>query len=253
MVYTRDMDMDIDVDTAEGGPLEFSVSGKLWKNALLMYDRQTHSLWSHITGEAIEGPLEGKILQRLPSTHTTWGEWKEAHPSTGVLSKGGLLGSRYNSDQYQSYYTNRGWVGMMPLKHADNRVPAKDHVVGVKVGTVAMAYPFSYMEESPVVNDEIDGTELLVLFSRQTRTATVFSRRLGDRTLTFKEGPGPESGRADSLVMDNETGSLWHALTGEAVEGELKGERLKRVPNMVSFWFAWKDYFPDTVVFGSED
>ncbi len=144
---------------------------------------------------------------------------------------------------------------MMPLKHADNRVPAKDHVVGVKVGPVAVAYPFSYLEKFPVVNDEIVETELLVVFSRDTRTATVFSRRLGGKVLTFKEGRGldSDSGRGDLLVADIETGSLWHALTGEAVEGELKGERLERVPNMVSFWFAWKDYFPDTTVFGGED
>lgn len=239
MVYIR--------DRVNGEPLEFGVSGKLWKNALLMYDRQTHSLWSHITGEAIAGTLKGKVLKSVPSTHTTWKEWKQANPSTLLLSKGGLWGRRYNTDPYQDYYADDKRVGMMPLKHPDERIRSKEHVVGVKTGPEARAYPFSHLERFPVVNDEISGRRLVVVFSSNSKTATVFDRRLGDRILTFKEKGKPAPG--ELLITDNETGSLWRGLTGEAVKGKLKGKRLEQIPNMVSFWFAWKDYFPNTTIF----
>ena len=50
-------------------------------------------------------------------------------------------------------------------------------------------------------------------------------------------------------MVDEETGTRWTAITGEAVEGDLAGERLERVPSHYSFWFAWKDFYPETEVF----
>ncbi len=242
MVYIR--------DRVNGEPLEFGVSGKLWMNALLMYDRQTHSLWSHITGEAIEGTLKGEVLKSLPSTHTTWREWRQSNPSTALLSKGGLLGRRYDTDPYQDYYVDDNRVGVVPLRHPDERIHPKEHVAGVKIGPEARAYPFSHLDKSPVVNDEVYDRRLVVVFSRKSKTATVFDRRLGEEILTFKERGNSASG--ELLIADNETSSLWRGLTGEAVEGELKGERLEQIPNTVSFWFAWKDYFPETTVLQAE-
>jgi hypothetical protein len=43
--------------TVNGRTLTFGVSGKLIRNSLVMYDRETHSLWTHLTGGAIDGPL----------------------------------------------------------------------------------------------------------------------------------------------------------------------------------------------------
>ena len=61
------------------------MSGKLVMNALVMYDYQTDSLWSHFTGDAIKGDYLGTRLELVPSTHTTWGRWKELHPDTLAL------------------------------------------------------------------------------------------------------------------------------------------------------------------------
>ena len=49
----------------EGRSYTFGVSGKLWKNGLVMYDHQTETLWSGVTGEALQGPLTGKRLTIL--------------------------------------------------------------------------------------------------------------------------------------------------------------------------------------------
>ena len=39
--------------------LTLCVSGKLWNRSLIMMDKETDSLWSHLLGEAMAGPLEG--------------------------------------------------------------------------------------------------------------------------------------------------------------------------------------------------
>ena len=64
----------------------FGVSGLLYQSDLLMYDHQTESLWSQIGMHAVAGPLTGEKLTPVFLEHTTWGEWRAAHPATLVLS-----------------------------------------------------------------------------------------------------------------------------------------------------------------------
>ena len=55
------------------------------------------------------------------------------------------------------------------------------------------------------------------------------------------------AGRA--FMQDRETRSLWQALTGQAVEGELFGELLEGLPSHYSFWFACGDFNPQTELY----
>ena len=71
-------------------------------NVLVMFDRETNSLWSQLLGEAVEGPLEGTKLEFVPAVHTKWADWKEQYPDTRALVKG--FSGSYTS--YSRYYTN---------------------------------------------------------------------------------------------------------------------------------------------------
>ena len=62
------------------------------------------------------------------------------------------------------------------------------------------------------------------------------------RTLTF--GVDTDTSGVLTTLVDEETGSRWMAFTGLAVEGELKGQRLERIPSHLSFWFAWTGLEP---------
>ncbi|MCK5440086.1 MAG: DUF3179 domain-containing protein, partial [Gemmatimonadetes bacterium] len=67
--------------------LDFGVSGLLYNSDVLMYDRQTESLWSQIEREAVTGTLRGERLELKPLIHTTWAHWREQHPNGLVLSR----------------------------------------------------------------------------------------------------------------------------------------------------------------------
>ena len=69
-------------------------------NALVMFDRETGTLWSHFLSQAISGPLKGTKLENVPVTLTPWGKWVETYPDTLALNKG-FSGS---SDPYTGYY-----------------------------------------------------------------------------------------------------------------------------------------------------
>ena len=214
-------------------------------NALVMYDHQTDSLWSHFTGDAIEGPFAGTKLEVVPALHTTWERWKELHPDTLVLDNAG----GYQYDGYDFYYTNSA-AGVIGETRTDDRLYKKEFVVGLLIDGQAKAYAFGDLSDQPVVNDSFAGQELVVTFEPRTATGGTFSREVAGRTLTFQPIDSPDSADSGSpLMVDNETGSRWLMLTGEAIDGELMGTKLEQIPSNYSFWFAWKDWHPSTQLF----
>ena len=68
--------------------------------------------------------------------------------------------------------------------------------------------------------------------------------------MTFS--PSSEADQPVMLMQDRETGTTWQAITGRAVEGELAGQALRRLPSHYSFWFAWTDYHPETRLYPGE-
>ena len=217
--------------------LEFGVSGMLMRNVLVMYDRQTESLWPQLLGKAVEGPLAGAELEYLPSRLTTWSDWKERHPETVALVKG-YSGNR---DPYASYYRSKA-AGVIGESVFDDRVATKEFVIGVVHGEVAKAYPYSALNEQPVVNDELGGRPLLVVFDVDSGSGAVFDRRVDGQILEFEGGQRLE-------LTDVGSGSRWDGLAGRAIAGPMEGTQLKPVRSTAAFWFGWKDIYPGTEVF----
>ena len=207
-------------------------------NVLVMYDRQTETLWSQLLGEAVDGPLKGMTLEFLPAWQTTWADWKAKHPDTVALRKG-YFGAR---DPYDGYYQS-GSSGVIGQSVIDERLYVKEFVIGVEQNEAAVAYPFSVLNDNPVVNDHVGDIPVLVVFNPETGTGVVFNRKLKGQTLTFQIAEG-------LLLVDEETGTTWDGLTGEALDGELAGGNLERIKSTASFWFGWKDWFPETRVYG---
>lgn len=223
-----------------GQELTFGVSGKLIRNVLVMFDRETDTLWSQLLGKAVDGALLGTDLVPLASLQTTWAEWKSIHPETTALAIGGPA-----YDSYSGYYSS-GSAGVIGEFREDDRLPRKELVHGIVVNGEPAAYPYRALEVEPLVNDIVDDEPVLVLFEPRSQTALAFSRQLGDRVLTFE--PGADS----DTFRDVETGSEWLLLTGAALSGPLAGESLVRIPGTSSFWFGWKDFYPQTHLWSVE-
>lgn len=228
-MYSRDV---------AGQTLTLGVSGKLIRNVLVMFDRETDTLWPQLTGTGLEGELKGKTLEFLPSIHTTWAEWRELHPDTIALVKG-YAG---NFDNYEGYY-NSGQTGVIAETYTDDRLYIKEYVIGVQLGSEQVAYPFGVLNEEPVVNDRIGDQDVLVVFSAESGAGAVYERTLDGRVLEFSDN-------GDGTLTDTQTGSTWNKLGGVATAGELAGSQLTAIKATRSFWFGWKDWFPDSRVYG---
>ncbi len=88
--------------------LTFIVSGKLWRNSLIMQDKETGSLWSHVTGECLEGDYLGTQLEMIPMVQTTWRQWSADHPETRVLKKS----AEVKSSHYEKYFADPERTGL---------------------------------------------------------------------------------------------------------------------------------------------
>ncbi len=211
-------------------------------NALVMFDRETGTLWSHFLSKAISGPLKGTRLENIPVTLTTWSKWLEEYPNTLALEKG-FSGS---SDPYTRYYRSSD-PGVIGELHEDERLEPKQLVLGVGFGDGPKAYSHKALERQRVVNDVVTGKPALVYFDPQTGTALAFHRVVDGRELSF-DLLEDEDG---TYVVDDQTGTRWAPYTGQALQGELAGRAMQRVHSVNVFWFAWTDFFPETEIYAA--
>ncbi len=214
-------------------------------NALIMFDRQTNSLWSHFLSEGIEGEFKGVRLTNIPLVLTTWREWKQSFPETKALLK-----SNRGFDPYTSYYL-RGDAGVIGETNRDERLYGKELVLGMGFDAGAVAFPHTALEQDQVLNTVVNGEPAVIYYDSQNTTAMAYSRTVDDEALEFTLLIEEDAdGTSRRWMVDSASGSKWLPLNGQAWEGEKQGIRLKPLHAVNVFWFAWSDFYPETEVFG---
>ena len=230
-------------DPAIGGQvLNFGVSGLLFDNNLVLFDRATDSLWSQMRVEAICGSFKSTAPVLLPVVQSTWAAWKALHPATTVVSF--ETGFRRNYDQYPyGTYDRLGDNSLLfPQTFIDGRRQMKELVLGIRVGAVARAYAYGSLGDRAAVNDEVAGRAVLVVFDRAAQMAVAFDREVAGQRLSFDV---LEATGFPFRVRDRETGTAWD-LTGAAAAGPLQGRRLDQVATYSAMWFAWAAFNRDS-------
>ncbi len=152
------------------GRRTFGVSGLLYNSDVLMYDRESESLWSQIPGRAVSGPMRGKQLRRIVLEHTTWADWRMRYPDTAVLSRNTGHRRDYDRNPYADYARSPGLY--FPVSTEDPRYPRKTFVLAVGIGDTWKAYPFPELERAGGrVRDRLAGQEVEVIHDAEHRTA----------------------------------------------------------------------------------
>ena len=123
-----------------------------------MMDRETESLWSHITGECLEGELAGSRLEQLPSVQTTWQLWFAAHPETRVLKKP----EEVLASHYQKYFDNPARIGILPMTWQEDGLPGKTLIQGLLINDAALAVVDETLEMGTPLEVELGGVKVTV-------------------------------------------------------------------------------------------
>jgi hypothetical protein len=253
-----------DATDSSGAQIELGVSGVLINSNLVLYDRRDdRTLYPQMIHAAISGPYTGDQLELLPIAETTWELWKKMHPhttiaqaSTGLERYPSYIQKLYPLEAYRQYpygdyRSNHSFIMFHPsTARAGSELEAKEMVLGLRLGQETKAYPFRRMPAQAIINDELAGFALLVLYDKTSHTAIPYSRQVGERTLTFARA---ETGAASLPIAlrDRETGTRWDML-GRAVSGPLKGTQLQQLPAYNAMYFAWSAYWPETALWHGE-
>jgi hypothetical protein len=238
-------------DRRSANGAEFGVSGLLFNNNLVMYERtEDSSLWPQMMRGARCGPQDGQRLEMYPAIEMRWGGWRALHPETLVINDETGHTRDYRRYPYGAYEAASNPTILYPQGPLDDRRLPKERVLGIpptihdgEVIGGAVAFPFGALDNGDpvrVVHRRAAGRPVVVFWDRDAQAATAFRPTYGGSNKVFEA-------RGD-LIVDVETESVW-TLEGLAISGELAGSRLETIPEAyVSFWFAWATFVPSTEI-----
>lgn len=141
----------------------FGVSGLLYNSDVLLYDRQTESLWSQLMSKSISGPMVGEVLSMFYTENTTWEKWFEKYPKTLVLSNDTGFKRDYDKNPYPNYESSTSVF--FPVSDQSLLFHPKEYVIGIEIEGKFKAYPFAELEKSMdgVVNEIFQGKTLRIV------------------------------------------------------------------------------------------
>lgn len=225
-------------------PDKFGVSGRLYNNDLVLYDRTSYSLWLQVTGQSVAGPRMRETLEKIPLEVVPWKVWRSLHPSTLVLKSSQLArGPAANFERFFATYEKKPDVPY-PLASIQSTFPPKSWVRGIIVDATAKAYAENRLYERRVINDSISDVPLAFFSSSKDRRIRIFRREANGKILTFRFVAAKEG----DYIEDQETKSRW-TLDGVATSGPLKDTQLNPIIDIRLYWFSWNSIYPETLVY----
>ena len=206
-----------------------------------MRDEETGTWWQQVSGEAILGPLKGRRLNLIAHDELLFSVWQREQPEGRVLRPDEKLASKYAPADWEDR------VGRMPVvtpSEANEPLPPRELIIGITAGDASKAYPFSKLQQHAPVVDTLGGVPILIIMDDTKKSVRAFERTVDGRALNFATRPEA----SQSKLMDVETGSNW-SFSGKATSGPLAGRQLKKIFALSDYWFDWKAYQPDTLVY----
>ena len=214
--------------TAQGfktGSTTLGVSGRLINSNLVMYDRDTGSLWPQIAATAIAGERTGETLEEIDLTWTTWGEWYAENPDTELLSDRTGFARDYRRDPYGRYNPTGGYYNservMFPLMAQSDELHPKHMVAGARTAEQAAVFDLAQLADAGLIKTE----HFVGVYQDSLSNAAVY-RRDPEVRLQWDDGQ----------VVNADTGARY-------APDELP---LESVITIEAFWFAWHATYPDS-------
>lgn len=262
--------------------LDFGTSGALLNSSLVMYDRQTESLWSHYTGRAVAGHLTGHQLDLIPAQIVSFEAFLSAYPQGRLLSFDTGHVRQYGRNPYSSYDDPDGVPNAGFFFGAfDDRLAPMTRVVAVRGDKESVVITYDVLAQQRVVPFTFEGQELVALYSPGTVSALdseiiaegrdvgatgVFIATVDDRKLKLVPAPGEDPRFVDLRTLQifdilgiasDDTGVASGYTDGASrldSADELEpagGVQLKPVEHLDTFWFAVSAFYPDARIIKS--
>lgn len=233
-------------DRSAANGAEFGVSGLLYQNNLVMYDRNSaESLWPQMLRRAGCGNLDGTPLPMVPVMEMEWAGWRSLNPTTRVMPNTTGWDRDYTRYPYGGYDRPGNPAVLFP-QEVDLRRPPKERGLGIPFLNGGVVFPYGVLDEMGelvTIRETVGNIEMTVFWSREFQGAVAYHTELHGQFLTFAV--------EDGEIVDEETGTTWR-FDGLGISGPLAEERLVPVAEaFVAFWFAWPAFYPEIRIWGT--
>lgn len=131
------------------------------------------------------------------------------------------------------------------LPAAVSTVDSEKLVLGVTLNGESKAYPIQYIGYHHQVRDSIGNTPVMITYCTVCRTGRVFRPLVNGHTETFRL-VGMD--HFNAMFEDSTTHSWWRQVSGEAITGPLKGQKLEEIPSQQMRLSAWLRQFPASTI-----
>jgi Protein of unknown function (DUF3179) len=229
------------VPVVDGRRLHFEFHG--WdRGVMILRDKESGSLWSHLTGMSSEGALKGTTLEPIAVFASRWQSWKTMYPESWVL---GFDYANLYERKFELANTRMGTEAESSLGPVDDRLDRDTRVVGMRLGRTSVAVRVN-ARHSPASSLEIAGNRVIYVRD-QVGTSVAVVSEIDGKPLTLEIVDSRDAGGAFTkfAIRDRESGSTFD-ITGRGTSGPLKGKQLRVLPSVETKWFAWAAFHPET-------
>ncbi|MEQ8841181.1 MAG: DUF3179 domain-containing protein [Acidimicrobiales bacterium] len=222
--------------------LDFGTSGRLFNSSLVMYDRQTESLWTHFDGRAVAGALTGAELDTYPISTVSWEDFRTAHPDSPVLSRDTGFSRDYGRNPYEGY-DDASTQPFLFDGELDDRLDAKTRVVVVRDDAgPAVVLELSTLLADGVIEFEAHDRSLVAVLDPGTASpldgsevAAGYDQGAVGVFENELDGERLELVRGDEGFLDRQSGRTFDVFGRQVGAGPA---RLAPVEHLDTFWFA---------------
>jgi hypothetical protein len=183
----------------------FHLSGINNQN-FIMRDDQTGTWWHQVSGEAIQGPLKGRILTPVYKDELTFALWKRENRQGRVLKPDDRVKQNYEAADWETRYAKLRVV--TPVDSRDKLSP-RALIAGLAINGRAKAYPLPALEKQRLILDNLGAgaglTPLFIVMDDDNKSVRAFERRVDGRTLEFFV----KAGTTPIQLIDAETATAW--------------------------------------------
>jgi len=223
--------------TAAHADSTFGVSGLLYNSNLLLYDRETRSLWSQMLQLSVVGPRIGEQPENIQVLVTTLATLQSMYPDALVMTRNTGHSRRYDVYLYGNYLETSQLL--FRVSRQDSRMQNKQRVIGIHEGTTSRVYQLgAFGQSTKTINDQFNDQSIVVVGNSALSYAAIYSRLLSDGTILSFD---PVQDDLPNVMVDTE-GNVWD-IFGTAVSGPRVGTQLNSVRSYTAMWFAWVSHF----------
>ena len=119
-------------------------------------------------------------------------------------------------------------------------------VIALEIDGDARAYPLQIITWHEIINDTVGGVPAVVTFCPLCNSALAFDRRVYDQVFEF--GVSGLLRNSDLIMYDRTTETLWQQFTGDAIVGDLTGQRLTFLPTAIVSFADFRAAHPNGLV-----